>query len=136
MSSVIHMHIEVKKGGRWHHYSAPSILRDPLFFDLAAGLSGKISPIVPLKNLPDDMSELTMECYLLDAKDHMRLHHHGWLSSEELHTLQKQLKILRLDAPILETDLEESYFHCYIRGNAVSSHKGFDDSRLVFWFDN
>ena len=136
MGASIHMHIEVKKDGRWHHYSAPSILRDSLFFDLVAGLSGNLSPIVPLKGLPDDMSGLTMKCYVQDAKDHMRLHHHGWLSSEELQKLQKQLRILRPNAPTLETDLEESYFHCYIRGNAVSSHQGFDDSRLIFWFSN
>lgn len=136
MGAEIHMHIEVKKDGQWHHYSAPSILRDPLFFDLVAGISGNMLPIVPLKDLPGDMSGLTQECYVLDAKDHIRLHHQGWLSSEELHTLQKQLRILRPDAKALETDLEETYFHCYIRGNAISSHKGFDDSRLVFWFSN
>ena len=107
-----------------------------MFFDLVAGLSGNLSPIVPLKGLPDDMSGLTMECYLLDAKDYMRLHHQGWLSSEELHVLQKRLIKLRSKTSPWETDLEEAYFHCYIRGNAVSSHKGFDDSRLVFWFDN
>lgn len=77
-----------------------------------------------------------MECYILDTKDHMRLHHQGWLSSDELRELQRRLIELQPYAPSLETDLEEAYFHCYIRGNAISSHKGFDDSRFVFWFSN
>ncbi len=135
MGATIHMHIEVKKDGQWQQYSAPSIFRDGQFFDLLAGIYGVDFPVVPLKGLPDDLSSLTQYCYELDTKSY-RPHHQGWLSSDELQQLQRRLLELNPAVHPLDVDLEVSYFHCYINGGSVASHQGFEDSRLIFWFDN
>ena len=103
------MHIEVQKDGQWLHYSAPSILRDRDFFDLVAGIYCNLDPIVTPRGLPADISPLTLQC---------------------------RLNEIYPEKFSLEKDLEESYFHCYIGGGAIATHKGFDDARLIFWFDH
>jgi len=135
MGATIHMHIEVQKDGQWLHYSAPSILRDRDFFDLVAGIYCNLDPIVTPRGLPADISPLTSYCYALDEESY-RLHHQGWLSSKELLALQCRLNEIYPEKFSLEKDLEESYFHCYIDGGAIATHKGFDDARLIFWFDH
>ena len=135
MSTSIHMHIEVKKDGQWQHYSAPSMLREGQFFDLLAGIYGIDTPVVPVKGLPNDMSGITQYCYEMDSESYCP-HHQGWLSSAELRLLQQRLRDLNPAMDPFDVDLEGVFFHCYINGNAVSSHQGFEDSRLIFWFDN
>ena len=81
------------------------------------------------------MSGMTSYCYSLDEKN-FHPHHRGWLSSEEVATLQRRLNELQPEKSMLEKDLEEAYLHCYISDNAISAHRGFDDSRIVFWFDH
>jgi len=103
-------------------------------FDLLGGIYGTYPSVTALKGLPKDMSEMTECCYQMSAEDHYAVHHEGWLNSDELRQLQQKLNELNPAANPLDHDLEESYFHCYIRGNAVSSHCGFEDSRLIFWF--
>lgn len=36
MGASIHMHLEVKKDGRWLHFAAPHMYRDCQFFNLLA----------------------------------------------------------------------------------------------------
>ena len=72
----------------------------------------------------------------LVAGIYCNLDHQGWLSSKELLALQCRLNEIYPEKFSLEKDLEESYFHCYIDGGAIATHKGFDDARLIFWFDH
>ena len=136
MSTSVHMHVEVKKDGQWQHYSAPHIPTDHTFYDLISGVYGKICPIAAPRGLPSDLSSMTAYCYALDEKNFSRLHHQSWLGPEELLRLQQQLNELLPTTNPLDRDLEEGYLRCYINNNAISAHRGFDDSRIVFWFDN
>lgn len=60
MSTTIHMHIEVKKDGKWLHYATTSASHDRLFFDLVAGIYGvfpcvvspRVCPKISLRSLP------------------------------------------------------------------------------------
>lgn len=135
MSTTIHLHIEVLKDGQRQHFSATDPSTDNVFLDLIAGIRGNIPPLVVPRGLPGDMSGMTSYCYSLDEKN-FHPHHRGWLSSEEVATLQRRLNELQPEKSMLEKDLEEAYLHCYISDNAISAHRGFDDSRIVFWFDN
>lgn len=145
MGTSIHMHIEVKDPqGQWHHIQAPHIYRDYVFFDLLAGVWGKYKPVAPVRGLPEDASWLTQELYRQDSEDY-KLHHATWLNSEELVTLQERLTDIATSEKVRygggdtrqsKRDLEDDYFHLYLRGNAVSRHQGWEDVRLIAWFDN
>lgn len=137
MGASIHMHIEVKKNGRWLHYSAPAINRDQTFFGMVAGLDTGIEPVVPPKGLPDDLSEVTLFCLEQD-KENYKIHHATWLGTNELFDLQDALKAYHepLGHGPLVYDLEYAYFNTYINGNSIAQHQGWDDVRLVAWFDN
>lgn len=136
MGATIHMHIETKLGDNWFHYSAPSIFRDRDFFEIVAGIYEGQPMIVP-RGLPEKLSFETQRSFDLDSK-RFKPHHIGWLSSKELVELQKRLIEIGEEQGknSLECDLEEEYFHTYICGNSIACHKGWDDSRFIFWFDN
>lgn len=139
MGAKIHMHLEVKKDGRWLHFAVPHMYRGCQFFNLLAGIySGE--PIVPLRGLPSEvdgecMSEVTRFCYNQDRQGY-RLHHEGYLLAEELVALQERLWDIFGDKGKDEHDLEFGYFHTCINGNTIAQHQGWDDVRLIFWFDN
>lgn len=137
MGASIHMHIEVKKNGRWLHYSAPAINRDRTFFGMVAGLDTGIKPVVQPKGLPDDLSKVTLACLEQD-KESYKVHHATWLDADELFDLQDALKAYHepLGHGPLQYDLEYAYFNTYINGNSVARPQGWDDVRLVAWFDN
>lgn len=137
MSTGIHMHLEAKLDDIWYHYSQPSILKECHFFELLAGIYDG-NPIVQLRGIPDDISFMTRYCLDRD-KECFKPHHEGWIGADEIWELQKRLievhKRYNIYDP-LGSDLEASYFHCYMDGGSIASHRGFDDVRLIFWFDN
>lgn len=136
MGAKIHMHIEVKSGDTWHHYAAPAMFRNRVFFDLLGGIYNEAAAIVPPRGLPEDLSFVTKHDWDQDREGY-RLHHPGWLKAEELWTLQEKLNERSLDSKMmLEHDLEAGLLHTYINGNALASHQGWDDLRFIFWFDN
>lgn len=138
MGASIHCHLEVFDGDKWYHWSAPCIYRDSIFFDLVAEIYGKLDSIVPLRGLPDDMSEVTKICYEQDKESYYP-HHEGWLSAQELDLLQLRLVQYYKKIPTKnprEYDLEDHYFHTYIHGNSIVLHQGWEDARFIFWFDN
>lgn len=142
MSTSIHMHLEVKKDDQWLHFAAPNMYYDGVFFDLIAGIHVETDQIVPLRGLPEavpgsEISEVTQFCYEQDQQN-FRLHHIGWLGADELILLQKCLndQYDKSKNDWRSYDLEEHYFHTFINGNAVALHQGWDDIRLIFWFDN
>ena len=58
MGRDMYAHIEVKSGGDWHHYAAPSVDRDKRLFDLFVAHCRA-------SNIPHDASVVTKRCYEL-----------------------------------------------------------------------
>lgn len=142
MGQNIHLHIEVKRNGVWEHYSAPHVKRDYKLFSLMG--SDRFIPGFGPKStlahgLPDDASYLTAVCLDYDANDLYGDNIRQTVRVMDKDGVQKLQLAYALAYPgmaPLDADLEENVFRCYINGNAISAHKGFDDVRLVYWFDN
>lgn len=141
MGCTMHAHIEVKCRGTWQHYANPIVTRDYGLFALIAGVRSEdrpgITPICKHRGLPKDVSIITKACY--DETRGDGLHHEGWLESDELFPLQDELYRLNPDVKrtgIDRLDLEYGIFRTYINENCIATHTGFEDSRIVFWFDN
>lgn len=142
MGCNMHAHIEVKRFGKWGHYAAPHVVRDYKLFNLIAGvraddIANPQLPVCTHFELPEDMSIVSRTC--LEQESGFGAHHKGWLDADEIRELQRRLYDIYPDVQrtgIDECDLEESIFHTYIAGNCIADHQGFDDVRLVFWFDN
>ena len=135
MGTTMHAHIEVKKDGKWFHYAAPNVLHDYVVYACINGtgreiIDRKVMPVAKINEIPDNISEVTRICLETDCKNY-RLHGFGVLDCDDMKELQKQLR------DIFENyDLEEDVFKTYIGGNAICIHAGFDDARIVFWFDH
>lgn len=140
MGTNIKAHIEVQKDGVWYHYAAPHVLRDYTLF--AAICGERINPDWPVQprpvsthhEFPADMSFVTRRCLEVDKYGR----NPGWLTADELVKLQDEL--YRVNPEIKRTgidplDLEESILRTYIAGNSIARHDGWDDVRLVYWFD-
>lgn len=143
MGQDIHMHIEVKYRGFWEHYSAPAVARD---YDLFGLLGSKRAPegLRPVAGIqtgfPEDATLITKLCFEQDNKDYYGGIHpedvHVLTSGESLQALQQAIYATIPDPRRYRADLEADILHCYIHGNALASHQGFEDVRLVYWFDN
>lgn len=143
MGTTIHAHIEVKRANKWLHYGAPNVPQDYLLFaaingerrdDFRESMRVRITPQASIQGLPNDLSEITAFCYEQDRKS-CRLHGEGALTAEDLKHLQTHLRTIN-DNMHKRYDLEEDVFYHYINGNCIASHQGWDDVRIVFWYDN
>lgn len=144
MGCDIHAHIEVKKDGIWHHFSTPKIERNYHLFAVIAGVrmdlareNEHIRPVAKVHRLPDDISLVTKCCHEQDKS--LGIHDTGILTAHDLVMLQEEL--YRLNPHVERTgidqyDLEHSIFKTYINGNTLAQHQGWDDVRIIFWFDN
>ncbi len=145
MGTTMHAHIEVKKNGTWLHYACPNVTRNYLFFAFVNGtrkedfenqpdVYNKINPVCRINKIPDDISEVTSICLDMDAEVY-RIKRFGVLEGSDLETLQHRLWKFN-DSIDPEWDLEDGLFNTYIGGNSIAGHNGFDDVRVIFWFDN
>ena len=144
MGTSIHAHVEVKKDGQWHHYHAPIVERNYELFGMMAGVRAMLTrdgrlfkPVASIKGLPEDISLVTKVAYEQDKGK--GVHHESVLTAEDIVKLQDLLywahpEVVRTG--IDELDLEYSIFRTYINGNCIHSHQGWDDVRIVCWFDN
>jgi len=142
MGAMIHAHIEVKKDGKWFHYAAPVLQRDYELFALIArvraeGWLADVQRIATGYGLPEDMSEVTRICHEQDSG--YGIHDEGYMTAADVKALQEALyarhpEVLRTG--IDKLDLEYSVFKTYINGSTLAVHDGWDDLRVVFWFDN
>lgn len=137
MGQTIHAHVEVKVDGKWEHFNAPLVERNYTLFSLlgSEALDCVQKSAAVIDGIPDDISVLTRMCFAQDQFMY-KPYHLGWVSSHGLRLLQEEYREATPDVSVLENDFEHSIFRCYVGGNAISMHDGFDDSRLVFWFDN
>lgn len=140
MGCSAHTHIEVKKDGKWFHFGAPNVKQNYILFaamagerlnDLRESTRNAIRPVARIHAMPNDISEVTKFCYEQDKK-HYYLHNITVLEAKDLRPLQKHLD--ELDER--RYDLEENVFYTYINDNSLASHQGWDDLRIIMWFDN
>jgi len=146
MGCIIHVHIEVKKDGVWHHFGAPTVNQNYELFAVIAGERlddfrdserQKIRPVAKIHSLPEDISLVT--CISYEQDKGLGIHNIGVLTADDLIKLQDQLYELNpwVDRTACsKLDLEWSLFHTFINGNILADHQGWDDLRIVFWFDN
>ena len=138
MGCDIHFHSEVKRNGKWQHYSSNSIPRHYALFSKMAGVRNSNNNIVPIskpKGLPNDVTELTKLC-----SDDLGVdgHSHSWFNADEIVQLHEWCD----EQDLLYT--HKSNFP-YLCGSNFDSFKkypedweglGIEDVRYVFWFDN
>lgn len=140
MGCDIHLHVEIKINGKWEHYSTPYIDRSYWLFSLMAGVrSGTESPrpISEPRGLPEDISVVTKldnDCWGRDG------HSHSWLSATEAGNVQGCWeKRGGKGHPPLFGYLFGNDIDTYLRHPVYGKHLknlGYEDARVVFWFDN
>ena len=145
MGCDIHLSVEIKVKGVWLHYNRPYIHRNYYLFCMMAGVRQYNAPAEPKpisqpRGLPTEpISDVTS--FLLDY-DGPDAHSVSWLSAEEAGKVQgwwsKDSGLERHHPPLFG----------YLFGNAIDSYikypedgsrlkeRGYEDARLVFWFDN
>lgn len=142
MGCNAHVHIEVKKNEKWYHFAAPDVRRDYFVYAAMAGerledlpqcIQKRICPAAESHEMPNDISEVTEICYKQDGEAY-HLHNVSVITAEGLHRLQQNLN--ELNALPRSYDLEEDIFHTYVGGNTLAQHQGWDDLRVILWFDN
>ena len=144
MGCDIHLHIELKIEGQWHHYAAPSIERWYALFEKMAGVRGETeNAIAGPKGLPDDVTLITRRCAEYDEGD---AHNHSWLGVKEIVVLEEWCRAAgEKEGFFLKRDLEHSILHTYLLGSSLTGWHRYpedgnplkvEDLRFVFWFDN
>lgn len=145
MGCNMHAHIELrlKDDNTWHHYGSPAIRRDYDLFSLVAGKKLNRLPRVHSKvmetgiathltKLPEDASIITKISYKQDNERYTPKCL-CVLPADSLVPLQNHLDDLN-DGH--DRDLEGAIFRTYINGNALAAHQGYEDLRIICWFDN
>jgi hypothetical protein len=141
MGCDIHIHVEVKVNGTWHHYSHPSIARNYSLFARMANVrnGGNIAPISEPRGLPPDVTFTTkIDCdhYGNDG------HSHSWLSAKEVAALLEWQNSREIYSPAWSF---ATSLGCLFSGtwdwdlhpeDLDAYPPGFEDARLVFWFDS
>lgn len=146
MGCDIHMHIEIKQGGKWHLWSQCSMNHHYELFSLLAGVRQEDDsprPIAKPRGIPADVSEV--------VKRHSDYwgetgHSHSYLSAKEWVKVVKYAEKQGWASSTRRNPFDwETDEIGYVYGNAVSGfaqypeewkHTGIEDIRLVFWFDN
>lgn len=140
MGCDIHPHVEVKIKGKWEHYSTLCVSRNYLLFAKMAGVRNyDIEAISPPRGLPEDVSVVTKfesDDYGVDG------HTHSWLSATEAGEIQRWYEKHNpkpVHHPPLFGYLFGNHIDSYVRfpedGKRIRE-LGYEDARVVFWFDN
>lgn len=142
MGCDIHLHIEVKISGVWHHWASPYVKRDYQLFAKMAGVRncGITDPISKPKGMPDNPTFTTeFECKRWGADGHS----HSWFGFTEIKEL----------AVFVKNDLRSGQWlsleHHILNGSWLCGNpfaglkeypndypKEIEDVRFIFWFDN
>lgn len=139
MSTSIYAHAEVKINGKWEHHSKFKIRESYELFNKIAGIGNKNyseDPIVKLKGLPGQLSELTSIYHNQLNED---AHSETWLNAREIKVLQEWLESKRYFGSSF-VDITFGYlFGNYWKSFCESPNdipKQIQDIRFIFWFDN
>lgn len=138
MGCDIHLHSEIKVGGKWLHYDQPNCDRNYMLFEKMAGVRGEDSKAIAApRGLPDDATETTkFEAARWDGDGHS----HSWLSAKEIFELAEWYR----SAFPKDRDNIWPKWDQWLGGNCYSDFTrypddapdGVEDVRFVFWFDN
>ena len=133
MGCDIHLHIEVKMDGKWHHYNHPDVGGNYALFGLMAGVRGS-SSLFPVRGLPTDATEIVKfdaKCWETDG------HTHSYLNGKE---------IIKLIIAMRKLFIEWKAYKCFghLFGNDFQDFYIYpgdyppeiQDFRFIFWFDN
>ncbi len=141
MGCDIHLHVEFKAEGKWHHYDHPNIDRNYDLFAKMANVRNRheVIPISDQRGLPEDIAFTTQFDAARWAGD---AHSHSYLTISEIAILNKWgIKNLfqrdgegRLGGWRPQTDF--GYFFGDSHENCQCWPDGVEDVRFVFWFDN
>lgn len=144
MGTTMHAHIEVKKNNTWLHYGAPDVSRNYLLFaaingeqleDFRPSVRDKIIPQASIKGLPDDISDVTKLCHEYDM-DRYHVHGEGTLTANDILNLQNHLyELNEMTLNYQNKWCLETLFKTYINDGTIAGHKGWDDVRIVFWYE-
>lgn len=142
MGCDIHAHVEIKIGGKWHHYNHPSASRRYALFarmaDVRNGIG--IEPIAQRRGLPDDITFTTRFDH--DERWGRDAHSESWLSAEEVAGLEEWMRNgADLGYPSGDYRVEKDFGYIFGNGWEIKKYpndypKQLEDVRLVFWFDN
>lgn len=139
MGCDVHIHSEIKVGGKWLHYDQPRAQRNYTLFEKMAGVRGKEeNAMAAPRGLPDDATETTRfdsEHWNGDG------HSHSWLNAEEIRKLGDWY---REEFKGRDPDSIWPKWDQWLFGNCYSDFmrypddrpKGVEDVRFIFWFDN
>lgn len=143
MGCDIHLHIEVKIKGKWHHYGHPNCDRNYQLFAKLAGVRNSdersITPITSRSGLPEDVTELTK--YDRNVKWGSDAHTVRWINAAEIAAVEKWAQEIGWRAKYGLWDWE-AYVGCYLFSNSFAGfteypdERSVEDVRFVFWFDN
>lgn len=134
MGCDIHAFVEVKKNGKWHTYSEADLDRDYGLFAKMADVRNysdwDIKPISKPRGLPEDTAEITkFESDNWDSDGHS----HSWLSKEEIQEILEWAK----EQKAVDTDYAYNLRRKFgYKLTDLEDYDQYEDSRLVFWFDN
>ena len=134
MGCDIHIHAEVKIGGKWHHYDQPDCDRHYALFEKMAGVRGDVAnAIAAPRGIPEDASFTTRFDRKRWGADG---HSHSWISAEEIAQLAAWYGN---EYPGMSAKWDYYLFGNYYSG-FVKYHEerpeGVEDVRFIFWFDN
>lgn len=141
MSRSIYASIEVRRGSTWYVYSQPNVTMCSEIYDMLTGrvpdgIPAGMMPVIH-KGVPGNMSVVAADTFNRAEQDYAP-RNVGWMDSGNIKKAQELMYALNPNVKktgIDVFDFEHSVFRTYINGNAISSHDGWDDSRLIFWTD-
>lgn len=136
MGCDVHIHAEIKVGGKWLHYDQPDCNRDYALFEKMAGVRGEVeNAIAAPRGIPKNATATTK----FDAKHwDSDGHSHSWLGSKEIAELAEWHEKHGAKG------LFDRKWDQWLFGNSYSGFtkypldrpKGVQDVRFIFWFDN
>ncbi len=144
MGCDIHIHIEVKFAGQWHHYSQLQGNRNYQLFAKMAGVRNSdefyVEPLSPPKGLPVDITFLTDYDNKHWGSD---AHSHSYLNAEEIAQLAEWTRSPDRTRRFDDNPfwLDRYFGYLYRQGfedfaKNPEEFPGLEDLRFVFWFDN
>lgn len=129
MGCDIHLHVEIKVGGKWEHWGAPDPGRRYSLFALMAGVRGDEAPVVPPRGVPKDTNPLTRRDFEEWGAD---AHTPSWLTWDEMREVGKRFNEAWPAERLIS--IEHDILHCYLPCWGEDQEE--PEARVVFWFDN
>jgi hypothetical protein len=143
MGCNVHLHVEIRVGGAWHHYNHPYVDRDYALFAKMAGARNRvgsgITPISRPRGLPISATFTTIFCY---NQWGAAARSASYLTSHEVKELydwgQHSLTGAGQDPLWFENRFGFLFGQSYplFHQCRASYPAELEDFRFVFWFDN